>query len=374
MNLREELDRIADSAAPLSPAAADLALTRARRHRRYVQAPLVFAAIAMAVVGGLAIRPDLSGTDLMPAAPWGKRIEIPATADNLPAQGVGPARMAYVRSCGPSLAVTPDCGEARVMTEDNKHWAVPDARPSTNGNQAITVSPDGRQLAYTRGDWLVLRELASGTVTPLFELEGTTYGRAMWAPDSKAVAFNLTVSGKSQTKIVDAMTGKVTATLKDGWLLGLPNSDALAPFDTLDLHELPMVDRAGATKGKLPNALSTTRDRSGATGLVSPNGKHLAVVMRAVVDDPAQVRTLRLEPPGVPIYIGTGSGDEDADRHSVLGWLDDERVLISNEYLDDSRSRRELAVVDAESEKETRFTEVTGSMIQDSISVATDLL
>ncbi|MBM7790817.1 PD40 domain-containing protein [Tenggerimyces flavus] len=373
MNLREELDRIAENAPPLSPAAADLALTRARR-RRYVQAPLVVAAVAMAVVGGLAIRPNLFGTDFVPAAPWGKRIEVPATADNLPAQGVGPARLAYATSCGGSPTATPDCVEPRIMTEDNKHWAVVDARPSTNGKEAITVSPDGKQIAYTRGDWLVLRELASGTVTPLFELEDTTYGRAMWAPASKAVAFNLTVSGKSQTKLVDVMTGKVTATLKDGWLLGLPNAEALIPFDTLDEQELPMVDRTGVTRGTLPNALSLTRDRSGATGLVSPDGKHLAVVMRAVVDDPAQIRTLRLEPPRVPIYIGMGSGDGDADRHSVLGWLDNERVLISNGYLDDSRSRQELVVVDAETEQESPFTEVVGSTVQDSISVATDLL
>lgn len=367
MNLRAELDRVAESAPRLSAGAADTALTKARRHRRYVQAPLVVAALALAVVGGLAIRPTLFGTDFVPAAPWGKRIEIPATADVLPAQGVGPARMAYTVSCGP-----PDCIETRIMTEDNRHWTVPDS-PSTNGEQAVTVSPDGRRIAYIHGDWVMLRELSSGEGTSLFDLDATTYERAMWAPDSDAVAFNLTVSGRAQTKIVDTTTGQVTTT-KDGWLLGLPGEDALAPLDTADQEELPMVDRAGVPKTTLPNSISMTKDRSGATGLIAPDGKHLAVVFRAAQDDPEEFRTMRVDAPNIVIFVGSGFGDEDADRHSVRGWLDNERVLISNGYGAGSRSRQQLVVVDAETERESRFTEVVGATIQDSISVATDLL
>lgn len=380
MNLRAELDRIADSASPLSPDAADRALTKARRQRRYVQAPLVMATIALAVVGGLAIRPNLVGTDIMPAAPWGKRIEIPATADNLPAQGVGPARLAYVWSCRASQAVTPDCVEARIMTEDNKHWAVPDARPSTNSGEtpyqeAISVSPDGNQIAYIRGDWIVLRDLASGKVTPLFELAATSYRRAMWSPDSKALAFNLTVRDKSQTKLVDTVTGKVTATLKDGWIMGLPNAGALTPFDTLPTPEdLTMVDRTGAAQGTIPNAFTQVRHRGGATGLISPGGGHVAVVMGPEEELDQRVRAVRVDPPKVPVWIGNGFEDDKADRDSILGWLDDERILIASDYLGPTPWRQKLTVFEAETERSSPFTEIVGYTIQDSISVATDLL
>ncbi|MFD8526438.1 hypothetical protein ACFV0L_03405 [Streptosporangium canum] len=101
--------------------------------------------------------------------------ETPPGLRMLSPSGVGPATYAY--TCGIEAAGRTEgaCGHWRLLTRDGGQWYIPEALGDyeTDGQGSDTaplaISPDGLRIAYFQASdgQLVVRELASGAITPM---------------------------------------------------------------------------------------------------------------------------------------------------------------------------------------------------------------
>jgi hypothetical protein len=89
---------------------------------------------------------------------------------------------------------------------------VPDGSPERIGDgEGITVSPDGRRLAFARGQDLVVRRLPGGEEKVFAGFIGDLGGRPVsWAPDSRALAVEIDGADVSRVVLVDTVTGATT--------------------------------------------------------------------------------------------------------------------------------------------------------------------
>lgn len=388
MNLRDELDRIADDAPPLGHDAADRALRNARRHRRRVQLPIAGAvvALALAVIGTAVVRPALIGLDFGPAETWKERTEIPATAEPLPAKGVRPARMAYLWTCSVNLLERKHCVEARVMTQDNRHWVVPEARPRKPTREspydpAIVLSPDGEKLVYTDGPRFVLRELMSGKVTELVTIptdDAIFFGDMAWAPDSRWLVLYFGGGEDQRSTLIDVTTQRVIPL--EGWPVGLPNgADVMAFTDAGRMDEgmvLHLRDRSGASKGTIPTSVLGAPGPFTPEGMMSPDGDLAALEYRPGPHNPPRITVVGIEPTRAIDQINFDT--RAALPHPyVLGWLDDSRFLYVAHWMEEAwvlPTRHTLQVYDAAGATTRPLTELVGNPQPGTVSVATDLL
>ncbi|WP_283135095.1 hypothetical protein [Rhizohabitans arisaemae] len=145
----------------------------------FIGATLVVGCSSTAPAGSTpkAARGSPSAVTRSPAAPaktLASVTEVPPGLRMLPSSGVGPATFAY--GCG---SVSPydtgvACGHWRLLTRDGALWYLPEALGDywdgvEDDTAPLAISPDGLRVAYFQAHdgQLVVRELASGAITPM---------------------------------------------------------------------------------------------------------------------------------------------------------------------------------------------------------------
>lgn len=103
----------------------------------------------------------------------------------------------------------------------------------------VRISPDARQIAYTRDDHIHLFDLDRGTNQRL-TFEGENHHDPVWSPDGRTLAFaSVRPEGRGQTDIyVKAVDGRSAAE----WVAGLEGQDY--PADWLPDGTLTLFRRA----------------------------------------------------------------------------------------------------------------------------------
>lgn len=227
--LKDLLDDVAEQAKLYDRT--EHALSVARRQRRLARVAPV--ALAVAVATGLAavwlpLRSSNVDSDAAAMTPWlPQRLTVPEQVPPTLPTDHGVALGSLVYQTG---------DKSTLVTEDGRQYRLPGA-----GDGLLGVSPDGRWLATTSGDKVLLRDL---TTTGGIQIAGHGGGAkaASWSPDGRRFAlWTGSMAGNTAEPDVDPRIIVVDLASRTQWTTPAPGNVTL--IGVLDSGDVVLEDR-----------------------------------------------------------------------------------------------------------------------------------